>query len=237
MVYVKETPECLLFYLFCVILLVGITLGEITYEYSSHYQVRFIQSLDNTCLLGENMLSYRISGSETFMSITGVRGVAVKDINETLKRLDKLAKGTMYQLFDADYIAGPNHIYHAAANAQYALINELNISNNLSIETLLYAACENQINKAIKTLGISEKTRNAVVTVFSETENDPLTIKLAQNLGEIDDSVIAITPGKYDALIDLFDITEDAMKTLEKEPYEALTGLITEKGALIGLRG
>jgi KEOPS complex subunit Cgi121 len=184
----------------------------------------------------ENMLSYRISGSETFVSITGVKGVDVKDINKTLTQLDEHANGIMYQLFDADYIAGPNHLYHAAVNAKYALNNGLNISNNISIETLLYAACESQINRAIKTLGVSEKTRNLAVTVFSVIENDPLTNEIAQSLGEIEDSVLAVTSEKYESLVNLFDITEEAMKTMGKEPYDALTGLITEKGALLSLR-
>jgi tRNA threonylcarbamoyladenosine modification (KEOPS) complex Cgi121 subunit len=182
------------------------------------------------------MLSYRISGSETFVSITGVKGVDVKDINEILTQLDEHANGTLYQLFDADYIAGPNHLYHAAANAKYALNNGLNISNNLSIETLLYAACESQINRAIKTLGVSEKTRNLAVTVFSDIENDPLTNEFAQSLGEIDDSVLAVTSEKYEVLVNLFDITEEAMKTVGRKPYDALTSLITEKGALLSLR-
>ncbi len=182
------------------------------------------------------MFSYRISGSKTFVTITGITGVHVKDINETLTQLDEQANGTMYQLFDADYIAGPNHLYHAAANAQYALNNGLNISSKLSIETLLYAACENQINRAIKTFGVSGKTQNAAVTVFSETENDPITEEISLSLGEMDDRVLDITPEKYEKLVELFGLTEKAVKTVGMKPFPSLTGLITEKGALLSLR-
>ncbi len=102
--------------------------------------------------------NYRISESKLNVTITGARGVSIPDINETLKGLDVIADGVLYQLFDAGKIAGPNHIYYAAANADYALRNGLNISNNLNVETLLYAACENQINKAIRLIGVSQKT-------------------------------------------------------------------------------
>jgi KEOPS complex subunit Cgi121 len=180
--------------------------------------------------------SFNVTGSKLYVSIVGVKGVKVDDINKTLITLDELAHGAIYQLFDADYIAGPNHIYHATANAHHALNNGYNISSTLSIETLLYAACNNQINKAIKILGVSRWTYNVAVTVFSETKNDPLALKIAKSLGEIDDTVLGLTREKYGQLKDLFDITEESIGAVGKEPYDALTGLITEKGALIGLR-
>jgi KEOPS complex subunit Cgi121 len=181
------------------------------------------------------MLSFTLTGSEIVISITGVKGVKIRDINETLSQLDEKTCGTRYQLFDADYISGPNHIYYAASNAQYALTKGLNISNNLSIETLLYATCESQINKAIKILGLSKWTYNVAVAVFSETQDDPLTIEIAESLGEIDDSVLDINLEKFGKLKDIFDISENAIKSVGKEPYEALTSLIIEKGSLIAL--
>ena len=181
------------------------------------------------------MISLKLSDS-MFVSITGVTGVSINDIDNTLSQIDKIAVNTPYQLFDADYIAGSNHIYYAAANAQYAIINRLNISNSLSIETLLYAACENQITKAIKMLGVSNWTYNVAVSVFSKTESDPLTVNIGESLGKIDDSVLELTPEKYGKLKDLFDISDESIKAVGKEPYDALLGLITEKGALVGLR-
>lgn len=182
------------------------------------------------------MLSFRITDSDTWVTMAGVRNVHVSDINDTLSTLDGYAKGAKYQLFDADLVAGSNHIYHAAVNAEYALKNELNISNNLSIETLLYASCNSQINKAIKTLGVSKNSKNVAVVVFSEKESDPMTETLVSKLGISDDSLLDMTQIKYRKLLALFDITENAIKSTGKEPFQALTSLITEKGALLSLR-
>ena len=182
------------------------------------------------------VLSLKISDSSYYVTIIGVKDTAILDINQVLKSLDLLADGTSYQLFDAELIAGPNHLYHSAANAVYATKNGLNISNNLSVETLLYVACENQINKAIRLLGVSDDTKHVAVVVISETENDPKATILAESLGVKDDTVIELSPEKYEALKILFSVSEDAIKSTGKEPFEALTSLITEKGALLSLR-
>jgi tRNA threonylcarbamoyladenosine modification (KEOPS) complex Cgi121 subunit len=179
--------------------------------------------------------SFKITDSNTIVTVTGVRDVSISDINETLKKLDKLVEGASYQIFDADKIAGAVHIYHAASNAEYAINNSLNISKSLSVETLLYAGCENQIKTAIKLLGVSTKTRNIAVTVFSETEDDLVAERIAESLGTIDNVVLEITPEKYESLKNLYSITETAIETLGLDNYEALLGLITEKGALISL--
>jgi len=180
--------------------------------------------------------TYRITESKLNLAVTGARDVSVKDINDTLKGLDMLADGVQYQLFDADKIAGPNHIYYAAANADYAMRNGLNISDNLNVETLLYAACENQINKAIRLIGVSKKTEAVAVTVLSKKDEYELSEAIAASLGTVDDSVLDITPVKYESIKELYGITETAIETLGTDKYEALTSLIAEKGSLLSLR-
>ncbi len=179
---------------------------------------------------------YDISGSRLKLTITGARDAKVNDINETIGILDELADETKYQLFDAEKVAGDNHIYYAAANADYAMRNGLNISNNLNVETLLYAACENQINKAIKFLGVSKTTETLAVAILSEKDETMLAKKIAANLGTVDDSVLDITPEKYESIKELYEITETAIETVGSERNEALTSLIAEKGALLSLR-
>ena len=180
--------------------------------------------------------NYRITDSDLNLTITGARDTSVQDINETLKGLDLLANGILYQLFDAEKIAGPNHIYYAAANADYAMRNGLNISNNLNVETLLYAACENQINTAIRLLGVSKKSETVAVAVFSEKTENRLSEVIAANLGTVDDSVLDVTPEKYESLKQLYGITETAIETIGSDRINALTSLIAEKGALLSLR-
>ena len=180
--------------------------------------------------------SFPISGSRLWVTITGAENTNIMDINETLSQVDKMNHGKKYQLFDADKITDQYHIYYAAANAHYAMENRSNISNKLEIETLLYASTQNQISRAIKLIGVSKKTTKIAVVVISETENDPTATGIAEHLGDPTDRALQLIPEKYEALKTLYEITDTAIETVGGDKHKALTSLITEKSALIGLR-
>lgn len=180
--------------------------------------------------------SYKITGSNLYVTITAATNTEIADINQTLSQLDQQLGEKTYQLFDADKIADQHHLYYAAANAYYAMENGGNISNKLDVETLLYASTQNQISKAIKLIGVSEKTKRIAVVVVSEQENDAVAIKIAEYLSDIDDKVLEIDQAKFEALKKLYEITDTAIETVGCDRYKALTSLITEKSTLISLR-
>ena len=180
--------------------------------------------------------SYKITGSNLYVTITAATNTEITDINKTLAELDKKVSGTVFQLFDADKIADQYHLYYAAANAYYAMENGGNISNKLDVETLLYASTQNQISKAIKLIGVSEKTKRIAVVVISEQENDSTAKKIAEYLGDLDDKALEIDQEKFVALKKLYEITDTAIETVGCDRYKALTSLITEKSTLISLR-
>jgi tRNA threonylcarbamoyladenosine modification (KEOPS) complex Cgi121 subunit len=180
--------------------------------------------------------SYLITGSKLSVTITSAENTKVTDINKTMSELDKQTKGKIYQLFDADKITDPNHIYYATANAFYAMENGCNISNKLDVEILLYASTQTQISRAIKMIGVSKKTTQIAVAVISEKENDPIASYIAEYLGDLNDEILEPSPEKYEALKNLYGITDIAIRTIEGDKYKTLTSLITEKGALISLK-
>ncbi len=180
--------------------------------------------------------SHPITGSDLYVTITAANNTHVPDIHQTLGELDKIANGKVYQLFDADKITDHRHIHYAAANAYHAMETGNNISNTLNVETLLYASTQDQIYKAIKAIGVSQKTRHIAVLVVSDTVNDELAKQIAHHLGTLDDNLLRLTPEKFDALKQFYGITETALNTINGDKYQALTSLITEKGALISLK-
>jgi len=180
--------------------------------------------------------SYPITDSDLNVTITATTNTQITDINTTLSELDKQVAGTVFQLFDADKIADQHHLYYAAANAYYAMENGGNISNKLDVETLLYASTQNQISKAIKLIGVSEKTKRIAVVVISENENDSTATEIANYLGDLDDTSLEIDQEKFEALKKLYEITDTAIETVGCDRYKALTSLITEKSTLISLR-
>jgi tRNA threonylcarbamoyladenosine modification (KEOPS) complex Cgi121 subunit len=179
--------------------------------------------------------THRISGTDLYVAVTGVRGVHIKNIDETLKKIQSEHPGTIFQLFDADKVAGERHIYFAAVNAVDAQSKGSAISRRLDVETLLYASCQDQISKALKLMGVTNKTRRVAVLVFGESESEAVRVAegITDVLGELDDDVLKVTPEKYELLKKAYGVSEESIKTVGLEPNDALTSLIIEKGALM----
>ena len=179
-----------------------------------------------------------ITGSELWVAVAGVRGVAITDVEETLRGVREAAGGARLQLFDAGSVAGWRHIYHAAVNALNAFVSGTAVSNSLEVETMLYASCQDQISKAFTMMGVSLGTSEAAVLVFSETTGAAreAAVKAAKRIGVADDQVLEVSEGKLTRLKELFEIEEEAIGTLGVSQAEALTSLVVEKGALLPLR-
>jgi KEOPS complex subunit Cgi121 len=72
------------------------------------------------------------------------------------------------QLFDSRFIWGKRHLYSAIWHACQAAIHEQMISKTLSMEMLLYAAGQRQIQKAIEILGVGITTRSIVGAILGD---------------------------------------------------------------------
>jgi tRNA threonylcarbamoyladenosine modification (KEOPS) complex Cgi121 subunit len=180
----------------------------------------------------------RVTDTALHVVVTGARGVEVGDVDTTLEEVRRLTGDAAFQLFDADMVAGWRHLFHAAVNAIYAIQNDSAVSKSVEVETMLYASCRDQISKAFTLMGLSPQVKNVGVLVISEDLSDAerLAAEIAQHLGSPDDDVLDVTPGKYERLKDLFEVGDEALATVGIDPYEALTSLIVEKGALLPLR-
>jgi len=180
----------------------------------------------------------RVTDTALHVSVTGARGVEVRDVDATLDEVRQLAGNATFQLFDADTVAGWRHLFHAAVNAIYAIQNGLAVSKSVDVETILYASCQDQISKAFTLMGLSPEVKNVGVLVISRdsSEAEGLAAEITQHLGTPDDEVLDVTPEKFERLKDVFDVGDDPLAAVGGDPYEALTSLIVEKGALLPLR-
>jgi hypothetical protein len=66
--------------------------------------------------------------------------------------------------------------------------------------------------------------------------DDPAASQIAEYLGDLNDKILEPSPEKYNALKELYEVTETAIGIIGGDEYKALTSLITEKGALISLK-
>jgi KEOPS complex subunit Cgi121 len=176
------------------------------------------------------------------ITIIGFRNVQIENINAFLEHFRRQNREAAVQFFDAKHVAGPQHLYFAAVNALNAFEKKTNISNNLAVESLLYASAQRQIKKAVEMLGIKQGSSEVAALIMTENRHkktDYLHIVNKILPGERDDSVLELTDKKIGNIKKLFRISDLEFEAkLEKEwlEKEALTDLVIERMALLGTK-
>jgi len=167
--------------------------------------------------------------------IIGFSNVQLKNIDTFLGQFRTETKDVAIQFFNANHVAGRQHLYFAALNALNAFEKKINISNNLEVEALLYASAQRQIQKAVKMLGIKQESREVATLIMTELGNKKADyLRLVSEIipGERDDSVLDLTDKKIEKIKELFNISDIEFEaTLKREGLEkeALTDLIIEE--------
>ncbi len=149
-------------------------------------------------------------------------------IANTEKFLEKIKKAGKYknmviQAFDADKLAGEEHIRFAVKKAMNSFKAGRNIANDLAKEIMLYAAGTRQINRAVK-LGVHTGENNIALVAIGEA------IDLSM-FNEIKPKpVLQYDSSKNDALLEIFNITEEE---LEARGRDKIPELVIERVALV----
>ncbi len=174
-----------------------------------------------------------------FVAILGFTNVEIIDVNDFFNLVRERSREINIQFFDANFIAGWEHIYFAALNALYAFKNKKNISNSLAVESLLFASAQRQIKKAVKMLGIGPESSQVAVLIMAETEQKVIkTLEIVSDIitGLRDDSILDLTEKKIEDIKHLFGISDlECRAVSRKEGFEkeALIDLVVERVALL----
>lgn len=148
--------------------------------------------------------------------VAGYRGT-IRDVPALLRR----ARGMT--LLRADRVYGADHLHHAAALAARAYAEGRARTADVATETMLYAAGERQIGKALERMGIHADTRTlALVTFDADADADALAHEQGWTR---DDNVLE---GDTDVL-DAFGITPEERAML---PPQRWGDLVLERVAL-----
>jgi len=174
-----------------------------------------------------------VKNTDWIVAIGGVRDVEFSDVDEILSKVRSISGGTPFQLFNADLISGWKHLYYAAVNAVNAFTSGAGISRSLSLETLLYASCQNQISSAFKLLWLKPGDRNVAVMVFGKQKNELHEVleAICKLLGVEEDKVLELNDVKILCLKKTYGISDIELATVKRN--DALTWLIVERGALL----
>jgi tRNA threonylcarbamoyladenosine modification (KEOPS) complex Cgi121 subunit len=189
------------------------------------------------------MLIKELKEFNQFIAIMGLRKVQVKDVAVFISLVrQKVGDEAEVQFFNADLIADWQHLYFATVNALTAFRNQLNISNSLAVEIILYASGCRQISDAIEKLGVKPETSNVAVLILSEScKKVNRTLKIVSDLigGKPDDSVLELTDRKSENVKRLFEISDielQAKLESEKDEKKVLTKLVIEHVALLSTK-
>lgn len=176
-----------------------------------------------------------IKGSEWVVCIGGFIGVKVDDVDSLLDRVGAEVSPYVFQLFDADHVAGWEHLYFASVNAVKAFETGSAVSKSLAIEVLLYASCQDQIVEAFTILGISSTTERVALLVMAEgvSEVEYAFKRASRLLGSEDDSVLHVNDEKFEKLKQVYSVLDLELEAVSGTREEALTRLLIERGALL----
>lgn len=150
-------------------------------------------------------------------TIRGYRAT-IADVRALIARI----RGAPLQLLRADRVYGADHLRHAAALAARAVREGRARSADLATETLVYAAGERQVSKAIALLGLHEGAREIAAVAWDAGALDALA---AAHGWTRDDALLA---GDERAL-DAFGVSTEERAML---PRERWGDLILERVAL-----
>lgn len=129
------------------------------------------------------------------MSVAEIRGYRgdVGDHAAFVRRV----KGQAFLILRADRVYGADHLTHAAALAARAVADDRGRTADLATETLLYAAGERQVHKALALLGVVADTRAFATVAWDASTLDALATALGWAR---DDAVIEANEDALDAL-------------------------------------
>jgi KEOPS complex subunit Cgi121 len=129
--------------------------------------------------------------------------------------------------FNADLMAGQEHVISAMLHAKRAMNNDTCISSSFEIEALLYAAGSRQCQEAIK-FGVHQGWNNCYLCIFPENPrvwSDLLTMMTLSS-----EDWERITCEKLDILVSLFDITKAEIAVTGED---RIKDLVLERVALL----
>lgn len=151
--------------------------------------------------------------------------VFIDDLEEFLRKLKATGKekNMVIQAFDADKLAGEEHLRFAVEKAISSFERGANIAGEISKEIMLYAAGTRQISRAMR-IGVHAGRNNIAIVAIGDAPD-------LSGFGEITPAqVLQYDSTKKDILMDIFNITEEELEAVGEEK---IPELVLERVALV----
>jgi KEOPS complex subunit Cgi121 len=129
--------------------------------------------------------------------------------------------------FNAEFMAGKEHVISAMLHAIRAMNTDSCISSSLEIEALLYAAGSRQCQDAIK-FGVRQGPNTSYLCIYPK--NQMVLSKLLKDMTLLSEDFEYINDEKMEVLISLFGITNEEVAVTGKDRIKEL---VLERVALL----
>jgi len=178
-----------------------------------------------------------------FLMVSAFRTRQEMTPTELLRELRARLPDAELQFFDCNHIVGVEHLEMAAINALHAFRNNINFSRSLSMETLLCASAQRQIDAAIRMVGVNSSSQCVGLVAFSETQDaaESLERKIAAAIAtNLDISLLEEwSDDKAAGNRDMYGIKNAELKALALPGLgmkEAISKAVVERVALLSTR-
>ncbi|MFW6321681.1 MAG: KEOPS complex subunit Cgi121 [Halohasta sp.] len=148
----------------------------------------------------------------------------IPDLDTFLNKIGEISDetGSTIQLFDADYVAGEQHLQRATEVAMRAVDRGMTIAREPAVEILLYASGRRQINRALE-MGVSEGSQAVVGVVTGGDETAAAAAVEALLVSE------AVEWGSRETLTTFFEVTDAELAAVDDD----LEAIVLERVALL----
>ncbi len=164
------------------------------------------------------LLSELKSGGETFqVGIGEIRNTSRLEASELIRiAREESTDVQALQLLAAENIAGAIHLLSAVQNALNAWTGKYAISKTLDVEIILYSSAQNQINRALKTMGLQGTPESVAVVIVGDTSDivHATDQRLVSRIGPEAEPMFSASEPRVQQIMSLFNITDDEIRSL-----------------------
>ncbi|MCP8321346.1 MAG: hypothetical protein H3Z52_10475 [archaeon] len=171
-------------------------------------------------------------GDKTLTIVLGMKGVIIDDPEQFLGRLKDKFSNLIIQALDANFIAGFEHLKMILQQSWVAFNRGISYTKKLDLEIIVRLACDSQIARALKTLGLKSGKMDIALIAIGEMKHLKLFAENIKDLGEISDYIIKLNPSKERFLIKHHNISDELIKATITEKNK-LAAILSERANLL----
>lgn len=177
-------------------------------------------------------LRYIRLDDKTSSIILGVKGVIIDDPEQFLRNLRDKFPNLIIQALDANFVAGFEHLKMILQQSWMAFNRGISYTKKLDLELIVRLACDSQITRALKTLGLKSGKMNIALIAIGELKHLKLFNEAIKDLEEISDDVIKLNHKKKKFLIKHHSISDELIKATIADRNK-LAAILSEKANLL----